>query len=103
LRPIAGNSNEWGKRIESGEILKVGDRVLIVTADHQSHRLTITHLDAGWITGRRQSVPVDQVVSIQKRQFSRAKTIVLVIGVATVCAVGGLLAYTAAHLSLGAF
>ncbi len=102
LRPLEGSPDELQRRIATGELLKVGDRVLIGTADSQSHRLTITRIDAGRIVGRRQSIPIDQVVLVEKRCYSRGKTTALVMGLAVLFTLGGLLAYTATHLPVSA-
>ena len=77
LRPIEGTSTELRQQLNSGALLEIGDRVLIVTEDHKTHRFSVTAVSAGFIEGRAQSIPVDQVVSVQRRQFSRAKTWVL--------------------------
>jgi len=77
LRPIEGTPAELQQRLNSGNLLKSGDRVSIVTADYKTHVFAVTAVSAGFIEGRRQSVPVDQVVAVQKRQFSSAKTWVL--------------------------
>jgi hypothetical protein len=95
LRPIEGTSTELQQRIDSGELLKAGDRVVIVTTDNKTHRFAVTGIAAGLIEGKADSVPVDQVVSLERRQFSRAKTLALVCGV--VLMVGGVAVFVAAH------
>jgi hypothetical protein len=87
LRPIDGTTTELQQHISSGEVLRAGDRVLIVTKDSKTHRFTITAITADLIVGKTDSVPVDQVVSVEKREFSRAKTLLLIGGFAVV--VGG--------------
>jgi hypothetical protein len=101
LRPIDGNPAELRQRIYSGDLLKPGDRVVIVASDGKAHRFAIKSVDAGLIQGRSESVPIDQVVSLQQRKFSRAKTAALVIGIGLACSVIGLAAYAATHLSVG--
>jgi hypothetical protein len=94
LRPIEGTSSELQSRISSGGLLAAGDRVLIVTTDEKMHKFRVRGLSAGIIEGRRDRVPVDQLASLQKRQFSRAKTWILVgCGVAFT----GLIVYAAAN------
>jgi hypothetical protein len=94
LRPIEGTPAELQQRLNSGDLLKSGDRVSIVTADYKTHVFKVTAAGTGIIEGRRQSVPVDQVVSVQKRQFSPVKTWILV--GACVLAIGSI-AYAASH------
>ena len=88
LRPIEGTSTELQQRISSGQLLKVGDRVLIVTTDQKAHRFAVTGIGAGVIEGKADSIPVDQVAYLEMREFSRAKTWSLVGGVVLVV-VGG--------------
>jgi hypothetical protein len=94
LRPIEGTPAELQQRLNSGDLLKSGDRVSIVTADYKTHVFMVTAVSTGFIEGRRQSVPVDQVVSLQKRQFSPAKTWIL--AGACVLAIGSI-AYAASQ------
>jgi hypothetical protein len=58
-------------------------------------------IEAGLIRGRSESVPIEQVVTLQRRQFSCVKTAALVIGIGLACTVIGLGAYAATHLSIG--
>lgn len=100
LRPIAGTPTELREKIGSGQLLKAGDRVLIVTTDDKPHRFAVMSIDAGIIQGKTDSVPIDQVASLQKRRFSGGKTIALVAGI-TVSAVLGVAIYAVTHLSYG--
>jgi hypothetical protein len=101
LRPIEGSPSVLRQRIESGDLLKSGDRVSIVTADDKKHRFAIKSIHAGIIQGRSDSVPIEQVMTIQQRQFSRAKTAGLIIGIAIAGSLIGLGVYAASHLSVG--
>jgi hypothetical protein len=65
MRPIDGSPKELQQFINSGELLKPGDGVRIVTADEKAHRFAITKVDAGLIVGPRRSVSVDQVMSLE--------------------------------------
>jgi hypothetical protein len=71
LRPIDGSPKELQRLINSGDLLKPGDRVRIVTADQKTHRFAITKVEAGLIIGSNESVPVDQVMCVEKRQFQK--------------------------------
>jgi hypothetical protein len=73
LRPIDGSPKELQRLINSGDLLKPGDRVRIVTADKKTHRFAITKVEAGLIIGSNESVPVDQVMCVEKRQFQEMK------------------------------
>jgi hypothetical protein len=97
LRPIEGIPPELQQRVTSGELLKTGDRVLIVTTDNRSHKFKVTALRLGLIEGKATSIPVDQVVSVQKREFSTGKTVVLIAGIVLV--IGGLIVIAAANVA----
>lgn len=101
LRPIEGNPADLRQRISSGELLKAGDRVLIVTTDQKEHRFTVKSVGAGLIDGPAESIPIEQISALEKRQFSRGKTIALVGGVLGGAALG-LIVYGLAEYA-GAF
>jgi hypothetical protein len=71
MRPIDGSPTELQRLINSGELLEPGDRVRIVTADEKTHRFAITKVEAGLIVGSNESVPIDRVVCVEKRQFQK--------------------------------
>jgi hypothetical protein len=81
LQPIEGAANELQGRISSGGLLEVGDRVSIVTSDDRTHEFRILAISGGVIQGASDSVTVAEVVTLQKREFSRAKTCLLVGGI----------------------
>lgn len=95
LRPIDGTSGELQQRINSAQLLKAGDRVSIVTVDSKNHAFKVTEIASGVIKGRANDIPVDQVASVGKREFSTGKTLALV--ALSLLAVGGLVAIVAAH------
>jgi hypothetical protein len=74
LQPIEGTPTELQQFINSGELLKPGDQVRILTADDKAHRFAITKIEGGLIVGPNESVPVDQVVCVETRQFPRIES-----------------------------
>ena len=66
-----------------------------ITSDNESHKFKVTGIRSGLIEGNATSIPVDQVVSVQKREFSTGKTVVLIAGIVLV--IGGLVAIAAAN------
>jgi hypothetical protein len=78
LQPIAGHPSDLQRRITSGEVLKRGDRVLIVTNDGRKHKFKVTSLSTGTIDGAHESISIDQVSSIERREFDVRKTVWLV-------------------------
>src|SRR5580704_12673563 len=64
MRPIDGGPADLQRFIDSGELLKRGDRVRIVTADEKTHRFAITKIAGGVILGANECVPVDEVMTL---------------------------------------
>jgi len=93
LRPVNASSNELQQRINSGGLLRVGDELEVVTSDGKIHQLTVARLGDGRIEGRNESINVDQVASLRKREFSGGRTLALIGGVA----VAVVLAVAASH------
>jgi hypothetical protein len=81
LQPIEGTANELQGRISSGGLLEVGDRVSIVTSDDRTHEFRIRAISDGLLQGASDSVTVAEVTTLQKREFSRGKTFLLVGGI----------------------
>jgi len=102
LRTIPGTPEELRARINSGQLLKPGDRVLIVTTDQNTHRFVVTGVAAGVITGRTDSVPVAQVAALEKRGPDAGKTAELVGGILLgFVLVGSAIALGSVHPSVG--
>jgi hypothetical protein len=101
LHPIEGTPMELQERIASNDLLKIGDRVAIVTTDGKTHRFAVTGFDAGIVMGNAESVSIDQVAHVGKRSFSRGKTIALVVGIVAAGAVLGVVVYGLTHFSAG--
>jgi hypothetical protein len=78
LRPVEGTANELQGRINSGGLLVRGDRISVVTTDAKTHKFRVHVISEGVIEGRTDRVPVDQIVSLQRREFSRTKTWLLI-------------------------
>jgi hypothetical protein len=78
LLPISAEQPDFSLRIASGELLKVRDHVVIETKDHQTYEFEVTSLSATSIDGKRWSIPIDQVVSLEKRVVNRKKTALVV-------------------------
>ena len=102
LRPIQGSPIELRQSIRSGALLKPGDQVSIATTDNKTHQFEVIGITAGVIEGKTESVAIDQVASVEKRQFSRGKTVALVGGLVA-GALLGFVIYAATHLSVGAW
>jgi hypothetical protein len=78
MQPIEGSPADLRQRIYSSELLKTGDRVRVVTTDQKSHRFTVKSVGADRVDAPSESIPIEQISAVEKRQFSRGKTIALV-------------------------
>jgi hypothetical protein len=94
FRPVEGTANQLQSRINSGASLRRGDRISAVTSDAKPHKFRVRFISDGIIAGRTDRVPVDQIVSLQKREFSPTKTWLLI---GCGFALTGFIIYAAAH------
>lgn len=68
-RPVGGSTLELREQIASGNLLKTGDHVLLVTTDNVSHEFKVTAIRSDVICGANERVPVDTVVSVDLRHY----------------------------------
>ena len=87
LRPSVMSTDEIHRQIDSGELLKPGDKVRLATKDGAVHEFQVTAIkaDEGLVVGRNETVRIADIVGVGKRELAIGKTIGLVIGI-----VGGL-------------
>ena len=76
FRPMAGTQEEVQQKILAGEALAAGDRVRLTTADGEVHEIRVESvaLDSGTISGRRDEVPIRDVVALEQRMRAPGKT-----------------------------
>jgi len=88
LQPVTGNPASLQRRIASGELLKPGDDVDILTKDGRTHVFSVTSVSASTIEGQNESISIDQIALIQKRKLNVGETVLAVgLGVVVVAAV----------------
>jgi hypothetical protein len=85
LQPISGNRATLPQRLASGEVLKPGDKVDILTKDGKTHSLSVKSVSANAIEGEKESISTDQVALIQKRTLNVEAT-ALAVGLGVVVA-----------------
>ena len=81
LRPIDAVQPGLSQRIATGD-LKVRDHVIIETTDQHTYEFNITSIGVASIDGKQSAIPVDQIVSVQKRVLNKKRTILLVLSIA---------------------
>ena len=83
LQPIADNAVSLHTDLRSGEAVKPGDKVRVVTRDGLSRLLIVTALDKNKLKGHPEGVetpgavitlPIDEIVFMEGRKVSVGKT-----------------------------
>ena len=83
LRPVEIASGDIQDRILAGELIKMGNRVSIVTKDGKVHQIKVTEVRDGFIKGRTDdlnnwskdvAIPVAEVLAMSTREISVVKT-----------------------------
>lgn len=90
LHPIVGSPAELSQQIADGGVLHPGDRVVITTVQGIKHKFVMRSVHDGAIYGDHDSVPLNEIATLQRREFSTGKTVVLVVVVLGI--VGGIVA-----------
>lgn len=81
LRTIEAPPDKLHEQIRHENLIKVGDRVRIVTEDKKEHEFVATAINKDEIRGKDVIVPIDSIVAVQTREFSTGKTALLAGGV----------------------
>lgn len=85
MHPIANVPSDLSQHFSDGGALHPGDRVIITTLAGAKHALLVRSVRDGVIYGDHDSVPFSEIASIDRRDFSPAKTttlVLIIVGVA---------------------
>ena len=79
LEPVEMPAADVQRMILSGEVPLVGESIKVVTSDGKSHQYRVIEVDdeERVIRGKSVTVPIDEVVAIETREFSIGKTALL--------------------------
>jgi hypothetical protein len=100
FRPI--ESQQLHEKLSAGEVIQVKDEVKIHTSDGMNHSFKINAMSEGRIMGTDENVPIEDIVSIEKREFSTGKTVLLIgVGIVGIVLVLGSIAAAQASLASG--
>jgi len=80
LQPIEMSPEELQQKIAEGEIIEVGDKVKVVTADGTVHKFEVSEITADRVSGKDVELLVADIIAIETREFSGGKTAALVAG-----------------------
>jgi hypothetical protein len=98
LKPVEMSPEELQQKIAAGEIIKVGDRVKVVTSDGVVHKFGVTEISTDRVSGKDVDLPIADIIAVETREFSGGKTTALVAGGTLIYV---LLAAVAATATLG--
>jgi hypothetical protein len=81
LQTIEAPPDKLHEQIRYDDVVKVGDKVRIVTDDQKEHHFVVTAINTGEIRGEDVSIPIDSIVTLEIREFSTGKTVLLGVGI----------------------
>ena len=93
LQPMADNPESLRNELRSGKVVKPGDKVSVVTRDGLTRLLIVTALDKSTLKGHPEgkgmeseviAIPIDDIVHMEQKRFSVAKTAAYTGGVGVV-------------------
>jgi hypothetical protein len=104
LRPVDMPPDQLQHLIVSEGLLAPGDRVRLVTTDDREYRFRVVEIDVerGLIIAKDASVPIEDVVAVETREFSKGKTAALTGGALAAWVIILILVAPAAILAAGA-
>ena len=75
------------EKISEGEVIRVGDTVRITTTDGEILKFKVTAVTAQQIVGDDINIAIDDIVTVETREFSVGKTAALAGGTVLIWAV----------------
>lgn len=89
LKPIELPAEELQQKIIAGDIVLVGEKARLITADGNERKLHVTAVTESMIVAKDIEIPIVDIVAVETRQISAGKTTALV---ATGVAIGYVIA-----------
>jgi len=81
LQTIEAPPDKLHEQIRHENLVKVGDKVRIITEDQQEHQFVVTAINEDDIRGEDVTIPIDSIVTVETREFSAGKTALLAGGI----------------------
>lgn len=75
-----GSPDALRQAIRTGELVKPGDRVTVVTPAIGERTLIVSQVDDNFIRGENTQVPIDEIVALEKRRVDAVKTAGVIVG-----------------------
>jgi len=80
FRPIGLTPSELQSQTVSKKDIEPGDQVKIVTIDGKHYKFKVAAITDDYVEGEKMKVPVVDIVSIETKEFSWVKTLLLTVG-----------------------
>jgi hypothetical protein len=81
LQTIEAPPDKLHEQIRHEHLVKVGDKVRIITEDQKEHQFVVTAINEDEIRGEDVTIPIDSIVTLETREFSTGKTVLLGVGI----------------------
>ena len=81
LQTIEAPPDKLHEQIRHENLIKVGDKVKIITEDQKEHQFVVTAINEDAIRGEDATIPIDSIAAVQTREFSTGKTALLAGGI----------------------
>jgi len=81
LQTIEAPPDKLHEQIRRENLVKVGDKVRIITENQKEHRFVVTAIYEDEIRGEDVIIPIDSISILETREFSTGKTVLLGLGI----------------------
>lgn len=81
LQTIEAPPDKLHEQIRHENLLKVGDKVKIITEDQKDYQFVVTAINQDEIRGEDVTIPIDSIAAVQTRELSTGKTALLAGGI----------------------
>ena len=81
LQTIEAPPDKLHEQIRRENLVKVGDKVRIITEDQKEHQFVVSAIYEDEIRGEDVTIPIDSIMTLETREFSTGKTVLLGVGI----------------------
>ena len=81
LQTVEAPPDKLHERIRHEDIVKIGDKVRVITKDQKEHQFVVTAISEEEIRGEDVIIPIDNIETLETREFSTGKTVLLGAGI----------------------
>jgi len=81
LKTIEAPPDKLHEQIRHENLVKVGDKVRIITEDQKEQQFVVIAVNGDEIRGEDVAIPIDSIVTMETREFSTGKTVLLGVGI----------------------